>query len=234
MPLCLSCDTSESNSVMEAGLNGGGTQSERMDGWNPGLVAIIGDDKPTRDIKRQEPKSQNQRTIRSFKKKSKSDNSERANAMRGVLSHPAWRADVAESRRFCWTFYHFVRFNSFSSSSTMPPKASEGSEQPSTASSFFTVPPPIKKLFDKFPLATYPANDLPQRSPSRRQGNQLFVFSDAAAARKGQPSYNPQCLKWQVSRLCREDCRGKCSDGSSCFATGVSEIRRNRLRNHPF
>lgn len=133
--------------------------------------------------------------------------------MRGVLSHPAWRADVAESRRF-WTFFHFVHFNSLSSSSTMPPKASEGSEQPSTASSFFTVPPPIKKLFDKFPLATYPANDLPQRSPSRRQGNQLFVFSDAAAARKGQPSYNPQCLKWQVSRLCREDFRAKRSDGS--------------------
>lgn len=80
----------------------------------------------------------------------------------------------------------------------MPPKASEGSTQPNTASSFFTVPPPIKKLFDKFPLATYPANDLPQRSPTRRQGNQLFLFSDAAAARHGRPSFNPQCLKWQA------------------------------------
>ncbi|CAI7674242.1 unnamed protein product [Penicillium manginii] len=80
----------------------------------------------------------------------------------------------------------------------MPPKTTEGAQQPGTASSFFTVPPPIKKLFDKFPLATYPSNDLPQRSPSRRQGNQLFVFTDAAGARNGRPSFNPQCLKWQA------------------------------------
>ncbi|KAJ5082445.1 hypothetical protein N7532_011488 [Penicillium argentinense] len=83
----------------------------------------------------------------------------------------------------------------------MPPTPSEGqtkASSPGGASSFFTVPPPIKKLFDKFPLATYPANDLPQRSPTRQHENQLFVFSNAAAARRGRPSFNPQCLKWQA------------------------------------
>ena len=75
----------------------------------------------------------------------------------------------------------------------------EGSQPTNNLRSFFTVPPPIKRLFDKFPLTTYPANDLPQRSPSRRHDNQLFVFSTPTNARHGRPSYNPQCLKWQVS-----------------------------------
>ncbi|KAJ5147196.1 uncharacterized protein N7443_001209 [Penicillium atrosanguineum] len=87
----------------------------------------------------------------------------------------------------------------------MPPKGSEGPQPESTSSAgpnavhdFFTVPAPIKRLFDRFPLTTYPPNDLPQRSPSRRQDNQLYVFSDAKSARHGRPSFNPQCLKWQA------------------------------------
>lgn len=90
----------------------------------------------------------------------------------------------------------------------MPPKGSEGPQtdtvdnnntsNANAARSFFTVPPIIKHVFDKFPLTTYPANDLPQRHPSRRHENQLFVFTDAAGARRGRPSFNPQCLKWQV------------------------------------
>ena len=82
----------------------------------------------------------------------------------------------------------------------MPPQASEGPQTDGNTPSFFRVPPPIKQLFDRFPLTTYPANDLPQRTPSGRADNQLFVFSDAASARRGRPSFNPQCLKWQVSR----------------------------------
>lgn len=62
---------------------------------------------------------------------------------------------------------------------------------------FFTVPAPVKRLFDKFPLTTYPANEIPQRSQSNG-ANQLFVFTDARGAREGRPSFNPQCLKWQV------------------------------------
>ncbi|KAJ5091528.1 hypothetical protein NUU61_006398 [Penicillium alfredii] len=77
----------------------------------------------------------------------------------------------------------------------MPPKGQPA--ESSHARSFFTVPAPIKQLFDRFPLVTYPANDLPQRA-SPRHGNQLFVFTDAPGARRGRPSFNPQCLKWQA------------------------------------
>lgn len=82
----------------------------------------------------------------------------------------------------------------------MPPKGSEGPESSSATPtrSFFSIPAPLKVIFDKFPLVTYPANDIPQRIPSQRRDNQLFVFTDAAGARRGRPSFNPQCLKWQV------------------------------------
>ncbi|PYH79138.1 mitochondrial outer membrane protein [Aspergillus uvarum CBS 121591] len=66
------------------------------------------------------------------------------------------------------------------------------------ARDFFSVPAPVKRIFDKFPLVTYPANDLPYCSWSNRQGNRLFVFTDTAGARHGRPSFNPQCLKWQA------------------------------------
>lgn len=66
------------------------------------------------------------------------------------------------------------------------------------ARDYFSIPAPIKRIFDRFPLATYPPNDLPQRARSSRRGNRLFVFTDAAGARHGSPSFNPQCLKWQV------------------------------------
>lgn len=67
---------------------------------------------------------------------------------------------------------------------------------------FFSVPAPIKRIFDRFPLTTYPPNDLPERSGTNPQGNRLFVFADATSARRGKPSFNPQCLKWQVSIWC--------------------------------
>lgn len=80
----------------------------------------------------------------------------------------------------------------------MPPKASEGPQPESNVRDFFTVPAPIKRLFDKFPLTTYPANDLPDCAAAQRNDNQLFVFSNAVNAQRGRPSFNPQCLKWQV------------------------------------
>ena len=65
----------------------------------------------------------------------------------------------------------------------------------------FAVPAPIKRIFDRFPLTTYPPNDLPQRLETNERGNRLFVFTDASGARHGKPSFNPQCLKWQVSLI---------------------------------
>jgi len=66
------------------------------------------------------------------------------------------------------------------------------------ARNIFSVPAPIRQLFDKFPLVTYPQNDLPLRTHRDRHVLYVFVTEDGAAA--GAPSYNPACLKWQVSR----------------------------------
>ncbi|CAI7647882.1 hypothetical protein PCG10_000782 [Penicillium crustosum] len=80
----------------------------------------------------------------------------------------------------------------------MPPKGADGPPEESNASPFFTVPAPIKRLFDKFPLTTYPANEIPQRLRPHDNVNQLYVFTDASGVRHGRPSFNPQCLKWQA------------------------------------
>ena len=63
-----------------------------------------------------------------------------------------------------------------------------------------SVPAPIKRVFDRFPLTVYPADALPSRY--RRcsdDANVLYVFTDPRGASRGSPSFNPQCLKWQVS-----------------------------------
>ncbi|KAH8725920.1 hypothetical protein GQ44DRAFT_615044 [Phaeosphaeriaceae sp. PMI808] len=67
-----------------------------------------------------------------------------------------------------------------------------------TSRSIFAVPTPIKQLFDKFPLVTYPVNELPQRAPRNRNTHVLYVFSTNEGVNRGLPSYNPACLKWQA------------------------------------
>ena len=85
----------------------------------------------------------------------------------------------------------------------MPPEGRDGPGQsvPDRASHFFSVPAPIKRVFDRYPLTTYPPNDLPRRADTNPDRNKLFVFTDAAGAKHGRPSFNPQCLKWQVCAL---------------------------------
>ena len=65
-------------------------------------------------------------------------------------------------------------------------------------SRWFSVPQPIRRVFDRFPLITYPPNELPRSSPRKHTKNQLYIFTTPNAARKGAPSFNPACLKWQV------------------------------------
>jgi metaxin len=67
--------------------------------------------------------------------------------------------------------------------------------------SFFSVPIPVKRLFDSFPLLVYPANDLPLRSQQARKTNRhaLFCWSTPEDAKRGAASFNPMCLRWQVS-----------------------------------
>lgn len=64
---------------------------------------------------------------------------------------------------------------------------------------WFAIPAPLARLFRVFPLVTYPPNELPIRSPSDRSLPALHVFASDDDARHGRPSFNPSCLKWQVS-----------------------------------
>ncbi|KAF4994882.1 hypothetical protein FDECE_12967 [Fusarium decemcellulare] len=64
---------------------------------------------------------------------------------------------------------------------------------------WFTVPRPIRNLFDLFPLQVYGPEDLPVRAPATvRQRPTLYVFVEDEDALLGRPSYNPSCLKWQT------------------------------------
>ncbi|KAL3479748.1 hypothetical protein BJX99DRAFT_221702, partial [Aspergillus californicus] len=70
--------------------------------------------------------------------------------------------------------------------------------EPHRVRDFFSVPAPVKRVFDRFPLLALSPNELPHCALPTPRVNRLFVFIDAAGARRGQPSFNPQCLKWQA------------------------------------
>lgn len=89
---------------------------------------------------------------------------------------------------------------STTSDSSEKPQPARPQQRPSR--SFFDVPAPIKQLFDRFPLLSYPVNDLPQRAPRNRNAHVLHIFTTEQGASKGTPSYNPACLKWQVRSQC--------------------------------
>ena len=66
---------------------------------------------------------------------------------------------------------------------------------------WFATPQPIKLLFDRFPLITYPPNELPLRTARHREKHALYIFTTDEGAKRGAPSFNPGCLKWQVRLL---------------------------------
>ncbi|KAI6089910.1 hypothetical protein F4821DRAFT_230165 [Hypoxylon rubiginosum] len=70
--------------------------------------------------------------------------------------------------------------------------------RPSGAPGWVAIPAPLARLFKKFPLLTYPPNELPARSPSARDVATLYVFISNEDALRGLPSFNPSCLKWQA------------------------------------
>ncbi|KAI4229260.1 MAG: hypothetical protein L6R36_001008 [Xanthoria steineri] len=74
--------------------------------------------------------------------------------------------------------------------SNIPAKAGE--------SSWLTTPSFVRQIFDKFPLVTHPLNELPHRRPIERDKNTLYIFAPEGDARRGAPSFNPSCLKWQT------------------------------------
>ncbi|KAI1109279.1 hypothetical protein F5Y14DRAFT_39324 [Nemania sp. NC0429] len=66
------------------------------------------------------------------------------------------------------------------------------------SSGWFAIPAPLARLFKKFPLLTYPPNELPARSPDVGDVPTLYVFISDEDALKGLPSFNPSCLRWQT------------------------------------
>ena len=66
--------------------------------------------------------------------------------------------------------------------------------------SLFSIPPPLKLLFDQVPLITYPANEHPIRSSNLLHGldHKLFIWTSSKGAEHDAASFNPSCLKWQV------------------------------------
>ncbi|KAK7537919.1 hypothetical protein IWX49DRAFT_618467 [Phyllosticta citricarpa] len=88
------------------------------------------------------------------------------------------------------------------SKSRQTPSRQPSQQDPPKSGNIFsrlaTVPRPIKVLFDKFPLVTYPACDLPSRAPRDRDQHALYVFSTEYGALDGAASFNPACLKWQA------------------------------------
>jgi metaxin len=81
--------------------------------------------------------------------------------------------------------------------SSQPPSAFQ--KQTRLVQDLFAIPLPVKKLFDRVPLVTYPPNQLPQRTPKSSRIPSLYVFSTEHDAAAGRPSFNLSCLKWQVS-----------------------------------
>ncbi|KAI1157429.1 hypothetical protein F5B18DRAFT_181160 [Nemania serpens] len=66
------------------------------------------------------------------------------------------------------------------------------------SSGWFAIPAPLARLFKRFPLLTYPPNELPARSPDVRDVPTLYVFISDEDALRGLPSFNPSCLRWQT------------------------------------
>lgn len=83
-----------------------------------------------------------------------------------------------------------------SSNKPAKPKTTSSKSRPDQARSF--IPGPLRRLFDQFPLLTYPANPLPQRAPNLRNENVLYIFQKTDPKSRDAPSYNPSCLKWQA------------------------------------
>lgn len=88
-----------------------------------------------------------------------------------------------------------------SSESQRSRKQHQRAPPPKQQSSWFSLPSPIRQIFDTFPLVIYDDNKLPQRVPKARNQHTLHVFTvdHIDGAREFSP--NPACLKWQAFLL---------------------------------
>jgi len=89
----------------------------------------------------------------------------------------------------------------------MPPKEtvkedagakSAASGRPTRMRTLFSIPSPVRDLFDKVPVLVYPSIVLPQGAPRPSRIPSLYIFSTEKEAAAARPSFNPTCLKWQT------------------------------------
>lgn len=79
--------------------------------------------------------------------------------------------------------------------------ASRSTETRNTKRSLFSVPKPLKQLFDTFPLTTYAENSFPINAVSPGDKHTLYIFTTQDDSKNAAPSFNPSCLRWQVRSL---------------------------------
>lgn len=82
-----------------------------------------------------------------------------------------------------------------------PRKAQPTTKQPSTNSTsdhWYSVPAPVRRIFDQFPVITYRANSYPQKARRSSDKNILYIFSNPLDTSGTNLSPNPACLKWQA------------------------------------
>lgn len=99
---------------------------------------------------------------------------------------------------------------------TMPQEASNDASTHSQSSgidaptarvksrNFLRIPPVIKRVFNRFPLITYPPNELNLCAPKAQTKHALYIFQ-ARDSTLGNLSCNPSCLKWQVGCFSSKD-----------------------------
>jgi metaxin len=114
----------------------------------------------------------------------------------------------------------------------MPQENDDSRRLPSPFFDHFQLPAPVKRIFDIFPLKTYPPNGLPHRSPKRRTDILLHIFTTTEGAYNSAPSFNPACLKWQVrdTSSAREDRVTDCNKAYLTFC-GV-DFKTAASNNH--
>lgn len=94
-----------------------------------------------------------------------------------------------------------------------PAPSQEKHSERSSADRFkaiFSIPPPLRWLFEHVPITTYAPNCLPQRSPIAHDVAVLYMFTRPGEGPYHHLSFNPSCLKWQVRRL--NNVRTTCAD----------------------
>ncbi|KAF2725840.1 hypothetical protein K431DRAFT_238014 [Polychaeton citri CBS 116435] len=78
----------------------------------------------------------------------------------------------------------------------------DGSPTPKTTAqqvrSIFSIPPGLRRVFDKYPLVSYEGNDAPIRAPRTAHHHVLHIFTSEESAKSSKPSFNPSCLRYQT------------------------------------